>query len=239
VPLSEARVPLVLLPGLDGTGEQFEPLLSEPCRSVEPRVVCYPRDRALDYDALLLLVREQLPVEPFVLLGESFSGPLAIRLAAEKPPGLRALVLVASFHRRPVSPWLAGLRPLVRDVVFAVPPPSLVVRRLLAGADAPDAIVESFRASARSVRADVLAGRVRAALDVDVSARLAEIEVPITYLAAEDDALVRRAIPDELRAIVPSLEVQRLRAPHLLLQRRPREAVEVIESLVDRVRVAR
>ena len=84
---------LVLLPGLDGTGEQFAPLLRELPSTIAPVTVRYPVDRALGYEELLPLALEQLPADcPFVLVGESFSGPLAIRLAAQRPPGLRALV---------------------------------------------------------------------------------------------------------------------------------------------------
>ncbi|MBL8941444.1 MAG: hypothetical protein JNM69_43260, partial [Archangium sp.] len=37
-----------------------------------------------------------LPDEPFVLVAESFSGPLAISLAARRPAALRALILIAT-----------------------------------------------------------------------------------------------------------------------------------------------
>lgn len=228
-------IPLVLLPGLDGTGEQFAPLVAELPPTIAPLVVRYPTDRVLGYDELLPLALAHLPRGgPFILLGESFSGPLSIRIAATSPDGLRALVLVATFHRRPVPRWLAMLRPFVRDASFTRPPPAFALRKLLLGADAQDELVASFRASVGSVRADVLATRARAALDVDVSAALAEVKVPITYFAASDDGLVRREIPEELRAIVPSLEVRAFDAPHLLLQRRPREAAAAIALIAAR-----
>ncbi len=238
---NEARTPtsLVLLPGLDGTGDQFGPLLAALPSSLSPRVVRYPRDRALDYDGLLPLVRAELPSEPFVLLGESFSGPLAIRLAAEHPPGLRALVLVGTFHRHPAPPWLARLRPLVSDIVFSVAPPAFVVRRLLAGRDAPPELLASFRRSVGTVKGHVLATRVRAALDVDVSAQLSEIRVPVSYFAASKDGLVRRELVDELRALVPSLRVQSFAAPHLVLQRCPRETAAALAALAALSRRAR
>lgn len=102
---------------------------------------------------------------------------------------------------------------------------------MLAGRDAPDALVRGFQASSASVRSDVLALRVRAALEVDVSAALAEVPVPIVYFAARHDALVRAAIPDEMRALVPSLEVHSFATPHLLLQRQPREAAAALAEL--------
>src|SRR5690349_10097061 len=111
----------------------FAPLLAELPRTVVPIVVRYPTDSALDYDAL----------------------------AATQPQGLRALVLVASFHRRPVGPWLARLRPLVHALAFAQPPPAFAVRSLLAGHDAPAALIARFREAVATVRAHVLADRVR------------------------------------------------------------------------------
>jgi pimeloyl-[acyl-carrier protein] methyl ester esterase len=228
-------IPLVLLPGLDGTGEQFAPLVPELGETIAPIIVRYPPDRALDYDALLPLALARAPGDqPYVLVGESFSGPLAIQIAATRPPGLRALVLVASFHRRPVAPWLAWTGPRVPDLFFARPPPAFVVRQLLAGADAPAALVASFRASARSVRRDVLAARVRAALEVDVSSELARVNVPITYLAATRDALVRPAVASEMKAIVPTLDVRPFACAHLVLQRRPREAAAVLREIAER-----
>jgi hypothetical protein len=41
--------------------------------------------------------------EPFVLLAESFSTPVAIRVAAENPTNLKGLILCAGFATSPVS----------------------------------------------------------------------------------------------------------------------------------------
>ena len=91
---------VVVLPGLDGTTVLLAPFLAAlQGRGVPASAVGYPGDRPLDYDALEPLVRAQLPRTPFVLLGESFSGPLAIRIAADPPPGLRGLVLSTTFAR--------------------------------------------------------------------------------------------------------------------------------------------
>ena len=76
---------LVLLPGLDGTGLLFQPLVECLPDAIEPVVVSYPPDQKLGYEELLPLVLERLPAAPFVLLGESFSGPLAVMAAATAP----------------------------------------------------------------------------------------------------------------------------------------------------------
>src|SRR6266699_1972425 len=77
---------LVLLPGLDGTGELFAPFVQSPSNHFSCTVVSYPRDKLLNYQQLIPRIREAMPWnERFVLLAESFSGPLAFQFAAVQP----------------------------------------------------------------------------------------------------------------------------------------------------------
>ena len=95
---------IVLLPGMDGSGLLRADFIAALGPDIDAMVVTYPPDRLLGYSKLTALARAELPNDrPFVLLGESFSGPIAVALAASRPPGLRALVLVCSFVRSPVS----------------------------------------------------------------------------------------------------------------------------------------
>src|SRR6516225_8307668 len=94
---------LLLLPGMDGTGRLFEPLLPFLPPSLVAVVLAYPPDRPLDYAELLPYVEAAIPDgQEFLVLGESFSGPLALLLAARQPPGLRGIILCASFARSPL-----------------------------------------------------------------------------------------------------------------------------------------
>ena len=109
---------LVLLPGLDGTGILFRQFVEAIGASVDTQTVAYPADQPLGYAELETLVREALPRDrPYVVLGESFSGPVAIRLAAKPPAGLVGLILCVTFAKNPyplfgwVGPW-AGSFPV-------------------------------------------------------------------------------------------------------------------------------
>src|SRR5262245_17031078 len=96
---------LLLLPGGDGTGKLFDPLLHALAGqdSLTPVVVAYPPDRACGYGDLLPLVEQNVPAgADFLVLGESFSGPLALLLAARRPPGLRGVILCGTFVRNPL-----------------------------------------------------------------------------------------------------------------------------------------
>ncbi len=107
---------LVLLPGLDGTGDFFQPLLESLGDGIRSRVVRYPVDGAYDYATCQKLAREELPTDgPYVLLGESFSGPIAISLAAEAPKGLVGMILCVTFATNP-RPRLAFIRPLLPHI---------------------------------------------------------------------------------------------------------------------------
>lgn len=226
------RLRAILLPGLDGSGRLYAPLLSAAPRALDAECVSYPADEPLGYDELLPLVRARLPAAPFVLVAESFSGPIAIRLAAERPPGLAALVLAATFFHRPLNPLLHPVRGLVGARMFGVPLPDAVVRHFLAGPGAPDALVREVQRAIAACRAEVLAHRSAEALRVDVREELARTEAPILFLAPTRDRLIRADVHDELLALRPDAEVGLVEAPHMILQRCPHACLARIEEFL-------
>lgn len=80
----ENIVMLVLLPGMDGTGTLFDPLLAVLPKTCQIKVIKYPTDASLTYEELERYVIERLPIgrSPLIVIAESFSGPIALRLAA-------------------------------------------------------------------------------------------------------------------------------------------------------------
>jgi pimeloyl-ACP methyl ester carboxylesterase len=223
----------LLLPGLHGSARLFAPLLAAGPRGLEVEALSYPPDRPLGYDELLALVRERLPRGRFALVAESFSGPLAIRLAAERPPGLAALVLAASFLHRPLNALLHPLRALAGVRLFGAPMPAAAVRHFLAGAGAPRALVSEVLAALGEVSAAVMAHRAAEAFRVDVREELGRVEVPILWLAPLRDHLVRTDAAAEALALDPDLEVAYIDGPHMILQRCPHACLARIEELLS------
>jgi pimeloyl-ACP methyl ester carboxylesterase len=225
---------IVLLPGLDGTGDLFRPLLDVVPACHRTRVLSYPADRASSYPDLFRLIETELEGDrEIVLLAESFSGPLAVRFAAAHPDRVRAVVLCASFVRPPLPRWI--LRLAVPGVFF-VPPPAFVIRRLMLGRGAPDPLVRAVRAAIRRVSPRVLAGRLREVAGVDCAANLRECRAPMLYFAATNDRLVRRSAVDAVLAARADVTVGRVEGPHLLLQREPVRAWREIERFLDEIR---
>jgi pimeloyl-ACP methyl ester carboxylesterase len=223
---------LVLLPGMDGTGRLFGPLLRVLPRSPAPVVVAYPSQTVVAFDALIALVESFLPQEePYVLVAESFSGPLAVGMAARGPVGLKGLVLVASFIRSPARRMVSRVAPLAR-LLCSVPMPAAVVRRFLVGEDAPAELVSEVVHAIRSVHPSVLASRLQQVLSVNVASQAASCRVPILYIAGTRDRLVRPRSERALRSACPHMGTVVIDAPHLVLQRRPEEAARAIERFL-------
>ncbi len=226
----KGEIEILLLPGLDGTGLLFADFVRECPPGIVPRVIEYPRDRFLGYRDLFHLVDRQLPQDSdFVILGESFSGPLAVMLAAERPRRLKAAVLAATFVTRPV-PGCTGFLPW--KTLFLLRPPDFVLRWLVAGPGADASLLVKIQEARRLVRNDVLAARVRAVLNVNVVEELEQIAVPVLYLQGAQDRLIRSRAVNRIRRAKPEVVVARIAAPHMVLQTAPRESWEKIVRFV-------
>jgi pimeloyl-[acyl-carrier protein] methyl ester esterase len=101
VPARSQPLPaIVLLPGMDGTGALLVDLAAALGTEFDVIVVSYPVDRALDYAALERIARSRLPSNgPHVLVAESFSGPIAISIAAAHCPGVRSRSRLSLYPR--------------------------------------------------------------------------------------------------------------------------------------------
>jgi len=221
---------LVLLPGLDGTGEFFQPLLD--CldgAGIRIRVVRYPVDGGLDYPACTALARAALPVDgPFILLGESFSGPIAIELAANAPPGLVGVILCVTFACNP-RPRLSIIRPLLPYMPFHGSKSSVALSRFLVlGRWISPSVRELHLKILSMVPAATLRARLLAIADCDVRAALREVRLPILCLAAKHDRLIPGSAVRAIQEAAPAAKVVELDAPHCLLQCVPAMAARLI-----------
>jgi len=228
-------VALVLLPGLDGTGLLFADFAASFGSDVKIIVVSYPTDAAVGYSELEPVARSFLPKDqPFFLLGESFSGPIAISIAASRPPGLLGLVLCCSFARSP-RPALAVLRPLLAVAPVAALPLALLSFFVL-GRFASSALRRSLAESLAQVSPSALRARARAALSADVSASLPCVGVPVLYLRASEDRVVPRSAAQSIVALAPAAKVLEFPAPHFLLQVLPSQAAVAVREFMGNAR---
>lgn len=88
------------------------------------------------------------------------------------------------------------------------------------------------QAAISSVAPDVLCRRLQAVIACDVRAAASQIAVPVLYIRANQDRLVRINSVEELQLITPRFSVAVLDGPHLILQSKPQQAIkEVVQFL--------
>ena len=221
---------LVLLPGLEATGNLFADFISQLPPTLTVIIGKYPTQQFLSYGQLLPLVDEIVPREsPFVLVAESFSTPLAAMFAATRPANLLGLVMCAGFVTNPAGNWTSLARVLARRAVLRIPPPRWFLHRFVMGNSPPASLESNFRKSLRAVDAEVLAKRLRAILNCDARDELSRMKIPLMYIQAERDHLVPPECFAEIQRIRPDAELVTIPgAPHLMLQREPRKCAEAV-----------
>lgn len=210
--------PLVLVPGLDGTGRLFYrqvPLLARHFRVATFAL----RDDATNMGTLVSDLADVIRWisnngERAIVVGESFGGTLAMSFAVAHPELTRALVVLNSFpHFRPqyrlrlalaglgIMPW--GAMSLVRR---------LTAFRLHSRYTHRSEIRRFMRETHYTTREGYVS-RLRMLRQYDLRARLAEISAPTLFLAADRDHLV------------PAVEQARYMA-----ERVPRAGIRILEG---------
>lgn len=227
---------LILLPGLDGTGRLFAPFLKLASLNFKLTVIDYPTHTKLGYRELRSLLQKSLPVnQPYAILAESFSGPLAIDLASSLPPKLSAIILCNSFIKNPLPKVLHWLRMLVTPFWFQLPAPQAALKLFLLGLDCPDELIAQTELTIRSVSPEVISYRIREVMNIDVWRELRSIRIPILYLAGRQDRLIGDRGWKEIAKLRDDVMIAPIDAPHFLLQREPAKAIEEILKFLEKV----
>jgi pimeloyl-ACP methyl ester carboxylesterase len=229
------NISLVLLPGLDGTGELFDPLIAHLPNWINPIVVPYPKDKPYGYSELKPIVNGKLPENSdFVIIGESFSGPLAVMTASDHPKGLQGIILCASFIIKPfrfVPSWLSIFS---FSAVYQLWPVAIRLRTIVGRENYRQLAVKALDAI-KSVGPDVIAARVKAILKVNVEEELGRCDVPILYMAGGKDHLIKKHNIDSIKKIKPDIKVSEIGTQHLILQLEPKIAAEEIEKFLKSI----
>lgn len=226
------KISLILLPGMDGTGSLFSPLLAQLPAHIVPTVISYPASNKLSYSALIEMVQKQMPThQPYVLLAESFSGPVAIALAAKPNLQLKGVVLSCTFAsnpRRNLSK-LSFLVPKSPINAWTVP---MMYPLLLGQHDSPQLRQQLFEALTHT-SPEVIRYRLDEVMAVDETQSLAKITQPILYLQAKNDYIVPASAGNSLVKLAQHAQIVTLDATHLLLQVAAKEAAAHIASFIE------
>ncbi len=205
----------VLLPGLDGSGIFFADLVNALEGKAETMVLTYPEHGPQSYAALTDHLKHQMPDGDYVLVGESFSGPLAILLAGQAAPKPKGLILAASFARNPF-PLFGGLfGPALPGLLNTNALP--VMESVLLRPGDHELTWKVFQAVSKP-SPEVLKDRIKAVTTCDVTKPLAQLDMPILYLQGCEDKLISAAHGVLVARTGNAVTIARVPTPHFVLQ---------------------
>lgn len=224
---------LVLLPGLDGTARLFNGFVRQLGREAAVIPCGLPERQAQTFDELTHWAVNQLPPGRSVILGESFSAAVAVRVAAAVPDRVAALILTAPFDQPPVPALAAPFLRLLAPFAVSFSPPAGAIRALLTGPDASAELVAEVEDAIDVPSAWALAARLRELTRARIpDATIEGVRAPTLILAGTRDQLVR---PAHFARLATKAKVVQIDGPHLLLQVRPRPCAEAILRFLDEV----
>jgi len=218
---------LVLLPGLDGTGKLFAPLIEALPNSIDIQVITYPLNKEQSYHELIEYVKQNLPREDFVLLAESFSGPIAYQVALSKPNQLKSLILVATFLENP-RPFLLKFIPSCK--VLALPIPNILSKIFFLGFSVKIKVIELFNESIKTVSPSVIQYRLKEIRQLKPSKQ--KIKLKTTYIQASNDKLILSKSLKDWQKVCDDIDVFTVKGEHFILQAKPIKCAEIVARVV-------
>ena len=217
---------VILLPGLDGTGVLFKPLLDALPSNIGSLIIDYPANKKLSYPELVNYVIDKLPNERFVLVGESFSGPIAYQIALLMPDKVASVIFVATFLSNPRKFLLRLSSFLPISLLLSLPIPTLIIKSLLLGYSANTEIIGLFRQSLKQVSPQVLSFRLQEISKLTNRHQLCDITS--IYIQATDDRLVPDNCVKDFRTVFKNLKIFKVKGAHFILQANPIACAEIM-----------
>lgn len=226
---------IVVLPGLDGTGKMLVGFVKTLAVKYSVEVINYPVNKILSYSELAELVSGKLPKDkPYVIIAESFSGPIAVKISAQAPKHLKGVLFVASFIKNPtVLPKQLGALPK------RLPLKSSTLLRLAKpftfGKWASKDLEKLLISAVKHVSHEVIANRLKEVMAVDERVKFRSIKLPMLYIRPMTDRLVSKTASLEMHLLNKNIHIEEIEGPHFILQTHKNICVEKISHFLQSI----
>lgn len=219
---------IALLPGLDGTGELFFPIIPFLEKDFEVHVIKY--NHQLSFDDYVQCVIDQLPENtPISLVAESFSGPIAIALLASKQRDFHASVLSATFCKPSAPSFLTQFWRFIPEFFFTMNPAyQFSLDWMIIGHDTDSAVRSRTHELLETIPPKHIQNRMCLVNETDVSSMLEKIETPLLYIQAAWDQIVFASAAQEIKYHANDVKIATVDGPHMILQAKPQQCAELI-----------
>ena len=222
------KTDVVLLPGLHGSTAMFSSFVALAPSWARCVPVALPTLGDQSLDGLATTLEAELRrLEGFALVAESYSGPIAVRIAARLGQKVALLALCNPLVEMPVAlpAGLAASAATWRGM------PAWTVAAVLAGGDR--ALGKAALDGIRALPKEVLEARLASAFSATADEIAPLLSPPLLAILGSRDRLVS---PDRTRALlkgVPFATVVEFDAPHLVVQTKPAEVWDAISGELE------
>ena len=219
------KTDVILLPGLHGSRPLFSSFIALSPSWARCRPLALPTIGGQSFEEIAdALLPELRPLEGFVLLGESFSGPIAARLSARLGQKVGLLVLCNPRVETRIRIHEGILAPIAASSWM----PAWCAAMALSGGDR--SVARAALAEVRSLPKNVLAQRLSAAFSATGGALASYLSPPLLGIVGTGDRLVSPSRSCALLSDVPQGTVAEIDGPHLIVQTRPAEVWAAISE---------
>ena len=231
---------LLLLPGADGTGLLFKPLLNyiEASNFDTSKIAIIN----LNYDESGQVLNQSLAMqaariedlyahEPVQIIAESYSGLLAYELLMRQRLEITQVIFVASFLSMPskLAPLAAKLKPKYLQSALKYTP-ERIWGRVVFGRWQNHYLQSFFMEAMQQTPNELLQQR----LEIIAKAKVPTVKthVPCLYLQGKQDNLVAAKNIAPFRQLFTNFDCQALEGTHFLLQTNPKGVWEAIDNFL-------
>jgi len=227
---------LILLPGIHGKETLFDDFIVYLAPDIDAEVMALPDHGRQSYTRLTELISALLPIdEDYVLLGESFSGVIARRIADTRPRRLRGVVLVSAFFSCPnpvlkvAEEWMPFAA--VRQFVCS----QWLLRLCCAGPQMRPEVLAQISRALRAMPQSLLRARLDATVALRASGAAARLGTPTCCIQPTQDHFVDDRCVREIKQTLVDALVCKVEAPHFALQAQPALCASIVNHFVNRL----
>jgi pimeloyl-ACP methyl ester carboxylesterase len=222
-------VKILLIPGMDGTGELFKPLLDELPNNVDTQVVCLnslktqtPKEQASEIASLI-------GNDEVIILSESYSGYIAYHLSLLSNVNIKHIVFAASFLENPT--WLSRFNNLLPlNLVRSGLIPDIILSSTLFAQRNNKELVKLFISSLELISNSMLRQRLKVITNLVRPTEL--LSVPCTYVQASNDYLVSKKSVDVFKKLCININIVKVRGGHFIVQSNPHYFSKLLQGVI-------
>lgn len=211
------RPPFIFLPGMDGTGQLQQAQAQRLGTIYDVRCLAIPTDDESSWETLtakiLRLIAAEFPTprHGIVLLGESFGGCLALKLAQRSPHLFRQLILVnpaSALEHTPLIRWGSSLSQWIPEALYPLSCMGLLPFLSALDRISPDQR-QALLTAMQSVRQRSALWRLNLLQQLQISdADLRRIAIPTLIVASGGDRLLPSVTEAQrLQRLLPQAQV--------------------------------